>query len=407
MHSSIGRIAEDASLAVPERVARVHALLRDQPDRGVAAVLATVGEDARGSLAGVYAGNYLALLPGLQEEKRAFVERILDGGADPIPLVNLVKAMPESVVDRLLERALESPDPAWYSVLQEVAVHFPARFRARGGEVGDDALDLASLPGSEDAVVDALATRYRREADPDLLKRIALVRTAHARDALAALRDAVPDEEEPELDLMLVNAGAFPTGGASVHAEAFRGYVVPRAEAPHPMGPGFTADVPTCPICRTPASRLLTLCADRLPYGLTRDPSFFWWQCDDSPLEYAFVHVASDGATEGRMTPMSPAAAEDRVVPASLALALEPHPNPLGQGLEAHPGFGNHQVGGFPPWLEMDDFPHCPDCGDRMRFLAAVDGGPSAFGSIALDGILYGFWCDTCGVSASFVQSEY
>lgn len=53
------------------------------------------------------------------------------------------------------------------------------------------------------------------------------------------------------------------------------------------------------------------------------------------------------------------------------------------------------------PHVMAGAFPHCPGCSQPMMFVASIDSGPTPFGSLGFQGILYGFWCDGCAISTT------
>lgn len=62
-----------------------------------------------------------------------------------------------------------------------------------------------------------------------------------------------------------------------------------------------------------------------------------------------------------------------------------------------------NRIGGEPCWVQDAEYPRCPTCNSVMTFLfeldsnlPTTDGGEWLWGS---GGIVYGFWCDPCGVS--------
>jgi len=159
-----------------------------------------------------------------------------------------------------------------------------------------------------------------------------------------------------------------------------------------------------CPVCETPATRVLTLQSQSLDFELAADPTFFWYSCTCDTLQYAYVRFVSR-EPEGLMVPMTDREAETPIVSDS-ALLLEEHPNQYGYGTSPGPGYAAHQVGGYAPWIQQDRNPVCPICSERTRFLVAIDSGPSMFGPLRFQGMLLGFWCDDCLVSCTMRQSD-
>jgi hypothetical protein len=106
------------------------------------------------------------------------------------------------------------------------------------------------------------------------------------------------------------------------------------------------------------------------------------------------------------MVPMTDRAPEEPVVPGPSSLVLERHPNQHGFGQYVPSGFGYHQVGGFPPWIDPARHPHCPICSEQMMFVASVDSGPTLLGEMRFEGRLFGFWCDRDQVSCTMRQKN-
>ncbi|MCH8988022.1 MAG: hypothetical protein IIA92_04365 [Chloroflexi bacterium] len=408
MNSPLSEILNDPSLSVEEKAEHIAIFLSTLPDRGasecVRFVLST--EDAN---AATFPANYLALLPAFGKEKRQIVEHILNNNKQlMIAIVELVKDMPIDVVDRLIAEYLGNPDSGdMFSVIFEIANAFPYRLRDFEDRIDNSYVQRAILSGGPGVWVEELAGEYRRDGDPATLRALARFRTDEALDALLTLKPSVPDEDQDDLWMYIESSGVFPdTRRASVYFHAFRGFVVSREESPHHMGGGYQYRVPRCPVCRVAATRILTLNSAALDIGLEsgHDPSFFWYTCPHPP---EFLHVRfTDQGTEGLMIPMTNGPQDGDLIPGQLSLLLQEHHNQYGSGLDATPGFGSHQVGGYPPWIRHDPFPRCPGCQEGMRFLASIDSGMTPFGRMAFYGIIYGFWCDNCAISVSQLQEE-
>jgi hypothetical protein len=132
-----------------------------------------------------------------------------------------------------------------------------------------------------------------------------------------------------------------------------------------------------------------------LPYALSQDPVFYWYQCTCDEGEPITVRRTEDGLW-AYDAPVGKADAGD----VARSLVLEEHPNQRGTSMRAAKGSTGHQVGGQPRWRDPDNHPRCPECLDDMPFLAFVDSS----GPLDLGGIVYCFWCDGCGVSSTLVQ---
>ncbi|MER7014509.1 hypothetical protein ABT324_24045 [Saccharopolyspora sp. NPDC000359] len=102
--------------------------------------------------------------------------------------------------------------------------------------------------------------------------------------------------------------------------------------------------------------------------------------------------------------PQGPGGGDRRIIPGECSLVLEAQPNQFGPSLPAVAGRSRHQVGGLPQWPSPELHPICPGCGNSMPFLVAIDSGPTPFGAMGFEPLLFGFWCDPCAVSATQVQ---
>jgi uncharacterized protein YwqG len=72
----------------------------------------------------------------------------------------------------------------------------------------------------------------------------------------------------------------------------------------------------------------------------------------------------------------------------------------------ASPEIGTrHQLGGDPSFIQRDEYPICPDCGNPMTFYAQID---SVNDDICLAdcGMVYVFVCFDCFKTTSFIQSN-
>jgi hypothetical protein len=404
---SIADIIHDDTLSEEERANRVAAELRALPRDGVEEATSFV-RSAQDSDEAYLACNYLGLLPDLELEKQALLEFVLRERRDLLEgSTLLVRSVPERTVDAVLELYAAEPEQAGaYDVAYEAALFFPARARGVRSLVDDETLLDAMLPGDDESV-DALVAAYRDDPDPRTLRRLSRIRTEGALSALIGLRAQATERDQELLDLCLEAAGYFSdTRRASTFEPTYRGFVVPRGRAPHHIGRGFDGRVPQCPICETPATRVLTVDAGSVPdFSLARSPSFFWWSCEHKPLDYLYVAFTDDG-TEGLMVELTDREPEDPIVPDDAGLALELHANQFGYGLDITPGYGLHQTGGYTPWIELDHHPRCARCGNGMQFLASLDSGLTMLGTMGFKGMLYGFWCDTCSVSCTTQQTD-
>jgi hypothetical protein len=381
-------LIDDDSVSVAEIVDRVTARLVQQPDRGageaVDCLLTT--EDAR---IASYVANYLALLPGLQDEKTRVADR-LRLREDLAPALSaLVPWISAGLLEQLVKEYVEGEDPEGplVDVVFVIAMHHPELLRPYLDRIEDVDIRLGMMSGAPDEYVPGLVDKWLQEKKPGALDLLARMRTEAAARALLGLRTCVemagllPDSVEP-----------------SGHRPAYLGSVVDRGESPHVLGGAATGELPLCPACERPAAHVLTLSVEDLPFSLTGAPSLYWYSCRCYASDSVTVRITPNGPVV-LAGPHGVADPDAYVVPGERALALEPHPNQSGVSIDTAGGSSVHQVGGLPCWVTPAPHPHCPECGHAMRFLATIDSGPTPFGRMNFDGTLYGFWCDPCQVS--------
>jgi hypothetical protein len=406
--SELAGIARDAGLDPDEKIVRLAEVLWPQEGHGVggAAEFFVAEEDLEAARA---TGDYTGLVPDAAAEKERMVRHALDERPDKRDAaVRPLRSASEETIDAAIAAYLEEPkDRGNFALAYEAGLFFPERLRARGKRIADDPrLSKVVLPGAGDDVVARLEDAYRRSQDEEAVRDLAMVRTDTAREALIELQADAPEGDRETLELCLEACGVFPdTREASVYFKSSRGFVVEREASPHHMGAGYEGPRPQCPMCSTPTTRVLSLRGAELPFELEGDPSFFWFSCECEALSYLYVH-ATDSGLEGLMVEMTEDAPDAPIVPDAPSLLLEPHPNQCGFGESAPWGFGNHQVGGYTPWIELDRHPACPLCSQSMRFLAAVDSGATPFGRAGFDGMLYGFWCEADRVACTMQQQD-
>ena len=63
-----------------------------------------------------------------------------------------------------------------------------------------------------------------------------------------------------------------------------------------------------------------------------------------------------------------------------------------------------HQLGGSPTFIQEEEYPVCPDCGEIMSFYAQLDSLNDDF-IIADCGMIYVFICFDCNEVKSLIQS--
>lgn len=408
MTDNITKILNNSSLSVDEKVEKTAEVLSALPDRGVAEAVELILNTDTPAKA-TYPVNYLALLPNLQQEKKQVVEHIINNKKELlIAATNLVKDLPDDVINKLINEYFQDPESSdLYNIIFEVAQFFSEKLHPFASQIEDESLLELILPGGSDSWVDDLVNKYHEDQDPEHLKALAWFRTDKALDALITLLKTVSEENLADVYAYIESSGVFPDSRlASVYFKNYRGYVVSRDESPHHMGGSFPHPVPKCPVTDTPANRILTLDRSQLDLDLESgyNPSFFWYE-SGYPPDCIYVQF-TENRIKGLMTPMTHGEVGTDLIPGELALKLEEYPLKHGRGGTATPGFSNHQVGGYPSWIRFERFPRCPVCSSGMKFLASIDSGMTPFGKLGFDGILYGFWCDSCAVSCTYKQTE-
>lgn len=398
----VEEIAFNPSLSVDEKSQRITELFSGQgaqgPDRAVSCLLKTTDEAVA-----EYVATYLELVPGNSEAKTRAAERLRGAGALVRSAARLVPWFPESLIDAFVNDFLSSPDAnsPLSSVIFSIGVYRPDRLRPHAERL-DTTVRPSLLSGAADTQADALLKDWHQTRDLDNLHALALVRTPHAAELIASVRDELDSFDDWEWLMPL--AGRLPdTGDKSGFPPAFMGFVTDRGESPHVMGGRYAQDVPLCVRCNAPADRVLTLSARDMPQTLSRDPSFFWFSCDCDEVDILTVRFTDD-ATHAYFQPQGPPGETSNVVPGERSMTLERHPNQTGVSRPAVTGLARHQVGGLPRWPSPETHPYCPECGSFMPFLAAVDSGPTPFGQMSFPGALFGFWCDHCSVSSTRTQ---
>jgi hypothetical protein len=403
MNDQITSLLQDKSIEPMLKAERVATLLHGFPDEGAAEAVAQFRQADANAM---YLVNYLSVLAGYDGEKRALMEQAL---TDPVlarAATNLVGSMPAEIVERIIDRFLQDQsDKNMYNLAYEVARNFPDQLREHARDLKDkDLVDALLVNGPDSWAVEA-GQEFRRTYNAEQLIDLGRFRTDEALDQMISAEHGCPAHLKEMLYEMIESSGVFPeTREVSTYNETLRGFIVDRGRSPHQMG-DKDGPVPSCMVCDQPADRILTLRAAELPaldIVARFDPTLFWITCAHAG-PYVFASFDAAGA-HGIMAGAAPEAATG-VVPGERAMLLVTHPNQHGEPFETFPGFGRHQVGGYPPWVQRERFPHCPKCRRSMKFLAAVDSGITPFGRLNLPGKLFGFWCEEDSVSASRVQT--
>jgi len=349
------------------------------------------------------AARVLGLCPGLVEEKIKVAEYILARDPTSADLLPLVRHLDATRLARLAAESVSKPERA--ELVLEIARHAPASVRPYVKQIHDERAMAAARAEAPDDWIAPLLDAYQTTHDPAYIRAIGQIRTDAALGCLIRTGKSAPSAHIPAFALAIENAGVSPqTRHPSIYFDAFRAYVVSRDESPHHMGPGYPYAVPLCPFCQSPAERLVTLDARSLEdYALEVNPSFFWYRCNCDNGEHILVkHV--DGGLEGVMTAMT-----DGPVPSPLpaaSLLLEAFPRASIVGGPARAGAGEHQIGGFPGWIDEIFFPRVPGVNRGMMFVGSIDLVATPLGwKTGQVGIVYCFFDDESRIAVSLRQA--
>ena len=401
--TSIEALATHPAWSVPQKSERVTSALHALADHGVAQAVETLRTTTDPRVA-AFVADYLALLSDRQAEKNAAAERLRSVPALAGAAARLVPWLAPELLRKFVDDYRAAPDKRspLYSVMFEIAMFHPAMLRPHADLFDSPSIRRGLLSGGPDGAIDEYLARWRAEKDFEALDAIARFRIPKAADVLHGLRDEIDDRSRWECWLEM--AGRLPNGSPATVTPSFLGFVVEDGKTPHRMGGTVAGQVPLCPVCSKPAERALTLAAGALPYGLSADPSFFWYSCNCNALDFTTVQERPDG----RRIFFNPGGTADEgghVIAAACSLELEPHPNQVGVSIDGTGGFARHQVGGHPAWIKPRALPYCPVCQVPMRFLASVDSGMTPFGPTGFTGTLFGFWCEPCAVTTTLRQA--
>ena len=408
-------ILQDSSLTVNKKEEKISKLLNSKPQKGVPEAVNFM-LNTNNSSAASFPANYLALLPNFKIEKCQVVEHILNNQRNLLASASyLIPDMSDLIVKRVLNEFFQdSSDSGMFNLAFMVSKYFPEKLQDFSEQVEDieseyrrNKIQKLMLPGSPDDKVDTLFKKYNEDGDIESLKTLAWIRTDRAISAMLILLPEIPDEERADFFAYIESSGVFPDSRlASIYFKNYRGYIVSRDESPHHIGGSYPYSIPMCPVTNVAATRILTLNTSQLDLGLKSPyhPTFFWYETDYPP-DCLYVQFTENG-TKGIATLMTNDKVGTDLIRGELALKLEEYPLKEGYGGEAIPGFSRHQVGGYPHWINFERFPRCPSCGQGMQFLASIDSGMTPFGRLGFEGILYGFWCDSCDISCTYRQTD-
>lgn len=410
MSKIISKIIDDnRTISVESVIDKLAAFLIEAPEKGVP-FTELVFKNPDRKLDVYFSSYYLSLLENLSEEKNRFAKNIIENHESFIPsLQRFINQLDEKNIISIIEKASKSKDDEMFeSAIYEIATYYPELLRKYKINVEESA-KKGLLPGSDEEVVKSLVQKYEKAHKSTYLNDIALIRTDEALEAMFEILENATSKEKIEIEMLIENMGVFPAPDdrrASMYFQKnYRGSVVAREKSPHHMGAGFEGQVPCCSKSGIAADRIVTLKKSALDFAIggNYNPSFFWFN-GETPTEGIFVQFLFDG-TRSLNTPQASREGTN-LIPTRLSLGLEEFPIQYGRGISALPGYNNHQVGGYIPKMRLETFPICPVCNKPMRLLVSIDGGPTAYGRIPIQGILYGYWCEEDSVSCTKIQTH-
>jgi len=125
-------------------------------------------------------------------------------GRSPGPLARfaawLVAWLPGSILDAFVQDCLVAPGPEspYLEVLFAIGLYRLERLRHHADRIDDPVIHRSLLSGAPDVLADSLLDKWKNHGDLDRLWEPALIRTDHAADLTASVRDDVADPEDWE-----------------------------------------------------------------------------------------------------------------------------------------------------------------------------------------------------------------
>jgi hypothetical protein len=148
-----------------------------------------------------------------------------------------------------------------------------------------------------------------------------------------------------------------------------------------------------CPCCRSPLAALFdfTRIESDLPQGAPRTVICCLSCSMSAPTFAAYRH---DGSWEW-IAPTTPVTRAVDVAPEEHYLAREETNCPPFAPANIFEIDDATTIGGAPMWQQDADYPRCPTCAERMRFLAQHDNS-----ALQVEGLYYAFYCPYCCITA-------
>lgn len=395
---------------------------------------------------GGWRGQVLPLFHELLDHHRDELPALVDGGLerglkDAHFLGEAVSYVPEDAVAPLVRRALEvyahdGGSDAAEDVISHVNLQFPHLLHPHLAEISALGVNATAYyhgypwRGSGERAHPALMAVVARGGERGRHALDCMLETRTPAAFQAALAHADPAWGTPEAQVRAM--GFWRDGGddgwralypaASYHLRFPDGYATSADDSPFSRGerhPTWRLDADgaaparfggegggACAVCGEPLAHLLTLAPPPDGLGVSGMPTLLLETClicvwTSAPLEY--VHDAA-----GRPAPHRYQMEREEPEPTPVLMPAEVRlvPTPARWWWQewaiANGNQNLNRLGGHPAWVQGGEYPDCPECGRAMGFLLQLEAGlPAAEGGTAFDeGVLYGFWCDACRVSA-------
>jgi hypothetical protein len=409
MSEMISQIIEKNRTISSESVIDQLALfLNAAPNHGISFIELTF-KNPKKSLDVYFSSFYLSLLSNYSSEKNNLAREIIKYHEDFVPdLERIIGQLDKDNLNLIIEKSkLSANSTNFESAIYEIAVFHPDLLRDSQIRL-DKGAQQGLLPGSSIEIVNGLAKKYEEGKALSFLNDLAMIRTDEALEKMFDILDNAPTKHKDTIEILIENMGVFPAEddrrASFFFQNNYHGFIMARADSPHHMGAGFSGDVPCCSKTGISADRILTLKRSNLDLDLgdRGDPSFFWFN-GAVPQEGIFVQCLPEGI-RCLNTPQAQTEGTN-IIPGALSMVLEAFPLTYGSGIPALVGRNSHQIGGYVPTIRFEHFPICPICGRRMRLLASIDSGATAYGRIQTNGILHGYWCKEDSVTCTKMQT--
>lgn len=264
-------------------------------------------------------------------------------------------------------------------------------------EVRLEALRCCRAEGLRDALP-AILRRLREDETvrDELRQTVPLGRSPMARELFQAVEALDATEAVPLLASLGITSRWLSRKTRS--ATACLGRYVPEAEGHTRLLPA--QDVrrnPACPLCGQPLRILAVVEEPFAPSGAGPIPFYRCLSCaTHAPL---FIELGPPARPVGDTFGDTESCFRGPE-PGSLPWALQWRSRGADERAEAY----TPQLGGEPNWIQQDETPLCPPCGEKMDFVIKLPGEAEEFPLVEFQGVVYGFWCPNCRVTSTQFQ---